>query len=172
MKILKTILKILVGLLAIILVVAAILPKEFHAGSKIEINRPSQEVFDYVKLLKNQAFYDNWSRQDPQIEKHYEGEDGTEGFTYTWKSKKVGDGKQVIRHIVEGKRIDMDIYFNGSTDANKTFIAVHPVDSTHTQVQWEIDGKIPYPFNIMSLFYDMNKDFVEGLERLKGILEK
>ncbi len=172
MKILKKVLIAILGLLAILLIVAALLPKTFHAGSEIQINRSSQEVFDYVKLLKNQAYYDNWSRQDPQIEKQYEGTDGTVGFTYTWKSKKVGDGKQVISQIEEGKRVDMDIYFNGSSEANKSFIEVIPIDVSRSKVKWEIDGKIPYPFNIMSLFYDMNKDFEEGISRLKGILEK
>jgi len=31
---------------------------------------------------------------------------------------------------------------------------------------------MPYPFNIMGLFFDMNKDFKAGLSNLKEILEK
>lgn len=172
MKFLKYLLITLLGLVAIILIVAAIAPKDFHAGSDIVINKPSQEVYDYVKLLKNQGNYDNWSRQDPNIERHYEGTDGTAGFTYTWKSKKVGDGKQVITKLEEGKRVDMDLYFNGSDDANRSFMELSPVDSSHTKVIWQIDGKMPYPFNVMGLFFDMNKDFDAGLSNLKSILEK
>ena len=171
MKFLKNLFFLILGLIALILIIAAFLPKTFHAGSEIVINKPSKEVFDYVKIIKNQANYDNWSRQDKNIIKDYQGTDGTVGFTYSWKSKKVGDGKQVITKVEEGKRVDMDIFFNGSDEANKTFIQVTPVDSLSSKVNWEIDGKIPYPFNIMSLFYDMNKDFKEGITRLKGIVE-
>ncbi len=172
MKFLKYLLFIVLGLVVIVLIVAAILPKDFHAGSEIVIKKPNQEVYDYVKLIRNQGNYDNWSRQDPNIERHYEGEDGTEGFTYTWKSKKVGDGKQVLTKLDEGKRVDMDLFFNGTGDANKSFMSTTPIDSTSTKVIWEIDGKMPYPFNIMSLFFDMNKDFDAGLSNLKEILEK
>lgn len=172
MKVLKYILFILLGLIAIILVIAAILPKDFHAGSEIVINKPRQEVFNYVKQIKLQGTYDNWSKQDPQIQKEYSGIDGTEGFTYTWKSKKVGDGKQVITKVEEGKRVDMDLFFNGADQANKSFIQVDSLAPNQSKVQWVIDGKMPYPFNLMTLCYDMNKDFDEGLKSLKLILEK
>lgn len=172
MKVLKYILFILLGLIAIILVIAAILPKDFHAGSEIVINKPRQEVFNYVKQIKMQGTYDNWSKQDPQIQKEYSGIDGTEGFTYTWKSKKVGDGKQVITKVEEGKRVDMDLFFNGADQANKSFIQVDSLAPNQSKVQWVIDGKMPYPFNLMTLCYDMNKDFDEGLKSLKLILEK
>ncbi len=84
----------------------------------------------------------------------------------------MGDGKQVLTKLDEGKRVDMDLFFNGTGDANKSFISTTPIDSTSTKVIWEIDGKMPYPFNIMSLFFDMNKDFYAGLSNLKEILEK
>ncbi|ERJ59574.1 SRPBCC family protein [Sphingobacterium paucimobilis] len=172
MKFIKYFLFTVLGLIAIILLVAAILPKNFHAGSTIVINKPSTEVFDYIKQIKKQGTYDSWSQQDPQIQKEYSGTDGTVGFTYTWKSKKVGDGKQVITKIEEGKRVDMDLFFNGSDQANKSFIQVDSLSPNQSEVHWEINGKMPYPFNLMSIFYDMSKDFDKGLATLKTILEK
>ena len=94
------------------------------------------------------------------------------GFTYTWKSKKVGDGKQVITHIEGGKRVEMDLYFNNAEEANKSFFEVDSLAPNQTKVTWQIDGKMPYPFNLVTLFYDMNKDFQKGLENLKQNLEK
>lgn len=172
MKILKYILFIVLGLIAIVLIVALIVPKTFHAGSTISINKPANEVFDYVVLLRNQGNYDNWSKQDPNIDKKYTGTDGTVGFTYEWKSKKVGDGKQVITQIDPGKKVEMNLFFNGSETANPSSFVVTPIDSISSSVAWQIDGTMPYPFNIMSLCYDMNKDFDAGLQNLKRILEK
>jgi hypothetical protein len=171
MKILKKVLITLVALLAIVLLIAAILPKTFHAGSELIINKNSDEVFNYIKQIKKQGEYDNWSRQDPNIQREYSGEDGTVGFTYTWKSDKVGNGKQVITNVLEGKRVEMDLYFNGEGQANKSFIAVDSVAQNQSKVTWEIDGKIPFPFNIFTLFYDMNEDFKEGLINMKANLE-
>ncbi|SMG10528.1 SRPBCC family protein [Sphingobacterium psychroaquaticum] len=172
MKILKYILFIVLGLIAAVLIVALIVPKTFHAGSTISINKPANEVFDYVVLLRNQGNYDNWSKQDPNIDKKYTGTDGTVGFTYEWKSKKVGDGKQVITQIDPGKKVEMNLFFNGSETANPSSFVVTPIDSVSSTVEWQIDGTMPYPFNIMSLCYDMNKDFDAGLQNLKRILEK
>lgn len=172
MKILKYILFTIIGLIALVLIVALFLPKTFHAGSQINIDRPSTEVFAYISSLKNQGNYDAWSKQDPNIEKKYSGTDGTVGFTYEWKSKNVGDGKQVITKIEPGKRIDMNLYFQGTDIANPSFMEVKELSPTQSQVTWEIDGKMPYPFNFMNLFYDMNKDFEAGLQGLKSILEQ
>lgn len=172
MKILKNILLGIIILIAIALLAALILPKTFHAGSEITVERNKQDVFNYVKQIKKQKEYDNWSRQDPNIKQEYTGEDGTVGFTYTWKSKKVGDGKQVITHIEGGKRVEMDLYFNNAEEANKSFFEVDSLAPNQTKVTWQIDGKMPYPFNLVTLFYDMNKDFQKGLENLKQNLEK
>lgn len=172
MKILKNVLIAIFALVAILLLIAAVLPKTFHAGSELIINRSSNEVFDYVKQIKKQGEYDNWSRQDPNIQKEYSGEDGTVGFMYAWKSDKVGDGKQVITNVIDGKRVEMDLYFNGEGEANKSFIAVDSIAHNQSKVSWEIDGKIPFPFNIFTLFYDMNEDFKQGLVNMKANLEQ
>ncbi|MVZ65144.1 polyketide cyclase [Sphingobacterium sp. DK4209] len=172
MKFLKYLLFIVLGLLALVLIIGLIVPKDFHAGSEIVINKPRQEVFDYVKYIKNQHKFDAWSRKDPNITQAYEGTDGTVGFIYTWKSSKVGDGKQVISKIDEGKRIDMDLYFNGSDQANKSYMAVEDAGAGQSKISWVIDGQMPYPWNVMTLFFDMSKDFDSGLSNLKEILEK
>lgn len=46
MKFLKYILFVVLGLIAIVLIIAAILPKDFHAGSEMVINKPQQEVHE------------------------------------------------------------------------------------------------------------------------------
>lgn len=172
MNILKKVLITLLILVGIVLIIAAILPKTFHAGSEIIVNKNSSEVFDYIKQIKKQGEYDNWSRQDPNIQKEYIGEDGTVGFTYLWKSDKVGNGKQVITKVEDGKLVEMNIYFNDSDEANKSFLAVDSIAPNQSKVTWEIDGKIPFPFNLFTLFYDMSQDFNEGLVRLKNNVEK
>ena len=172
MKIFKKVLLAILVLVSIVLLIASILPKTFHAGSEIMVNKNASEVFKYVKQVKKQGEYDIWSRQDPNIKKEYIGEDGTTGFTYIWKSEKVGNGKQIITKIEDGKRIEMDLFFNDSVDANKSYIAVDSIATNQSKVTWEINGKIPFPFNLFTLFYDMKNDLKQGLANLKNNLEK
>ena len=50
------------------------------------------------------------------------------------------------------------------------------VDSIHTTVKWSFTGRMPYPFNLMGLFMNMDemlgKDLSGGLANLKEVLEK
>ncbi len=172
MKIIKYVLLTLVGIVILALVVAAFLPKTFHAEGTTVINKPAQEVYDYVKYVKNQENYGVWFQMDKNMEKSFDGTDATVGFKYSWKSKEVGNGSQVISKLDNGKRVEFDLYFEDDPQPAKSFIKTDSIAPNQTKVRWVIDGKIPYPFNLMSLFYDMNKDFEQGTLNLKNVLEK
>lgn len=171
MSLLKKILLGLLGLVAVLLIIAAFLPKTFKAEGSIVINRPQQEVFDYVKYVKNQDNYGKWNLMDPEMKKTYEGTDGTVGFKYTWDGKKVGKGSQTILKISEGEEIETELDF-GFGDPAISYMIVEPVSAAETKVTWGISGNSPWPTNIMGLFYDMSGDFKEGLNNLKNVLEK
>lgn len=171
MKTLKRILLALLILIAIPLIAALFVPKEFTAGSEITVNKPKQEVFDYIKYVKNQDNFGVWQLSDPGMKKSYEGTDGTPGFRYSWEGEKTGKGTQTILSVREGERVETELDF-GFGDPAKSYFTVDEVAPGQTKVTWGISGKTDYPFNVMSLFYDMNKDFEKGLQNLKGVLEK
>lgn len=179
MKILKYILGIILVIVVIFLVVAAFTPNEYAVEREITINRPVVEVFDYVKLLKNQDNYSKWATMDTDMKKTFTGVDGTVGFVSAWESnnKDVGKGEQEIMKIDEGKRIDFELRFIEPFEANdNAFMITEAIDTTATIVKWGFDGKMDYPMNIMLLAMDMEKmlgdDLQEGLNKLKIILEE
>jgi len=172
MKFLKYTLFTLLGLIVLALIVATVLPKTFHAEGSAVINKPNAEVFNYVKHIKNQENFGVWFEQDPNIIKTSEGTDGNVGFKYSWKSEEVGNGSQVITNIAENKRVDIDLFLMDSTEPAKSFFTTEEVSAKETKVRWVVDGEMPYPFNLMSLVYDMNKDFEQGTANLKAVLEK
>lgn len=53
MKIIKTILFSILGIIALALVVALVMPKEYAVEREIVINQPKDSVFNYVLHLKN-----------------------------------------------------------------------------------------------------------------------
>jgi hypothetical protein len=172
MKILKKIVIALLVIIAIPLIAALFVSKDFQSEREIVINKPKQEVFDYIRFIKNQENFGVWYRMDPEMKKQYEGTDGTVGFTYTWDGPKMGKGKQVLTNVVEGDRIESDLFFMESKDAANAYLSVAEKSANETLVKWVISGKTPYPWNLMSLFFDMGKDFDEGLKNLKEVLEK
>src|SRR5690606_11614266 len=174
MKLLKSIVIVILVMIAIPLIVALFVPKDFNNESEIVINQPRQQVFDYVKHLKNQDHYGKWNQIDPDMKKDYEGTDGTVGFIAYWDSENsdVGKGQQKITNIVEGERIDTELLFDGWDDPmTASLITKDTEEENQTLVTWEASGRMPYPFNLMSLFYDMEEDFKEGLDNLKNVLE-
>lgn len=173
MKILKKIFIVLLTIIAIPLVVALFVPKESSSEGQIIINKPKQEVFDYIKYVKNQDNFGIWQLSDPDMKTASEGEDGFVGFKYSWDSEKLGKGAQVITNIVDGERMESDMFFYDFDDTpSKTYFTVESQSPDQTLVKWGISWTTPYPWNLMSLFYNMDKDFNKGLENLKEILEK
>lgn len=179
MKVLKGILIAVVILIGIPLVVALFVKKDYAVEREIVINKPKQEVFDYIKYMKNQDNFSKWNMMDPNSKRSYTGTDGTVGFIYAWEStnKHVGKGEQEIVKIVDGDRIDMKLRFKVPFEAqDDAYMKTEAVSPTQTKVKWGFSGSFPYPMNIMSLFFNMDKevggDLEVGLSNLKKLLEK
>jgi RimJ/RimL family protein N-acetyltransferase len=174
----KKVLYIILGIIALALVAAFIMPKDYAVEKEIVVNRPKAEVFDYLKSLKKQNDWSVWGRLDPKMQKTFSGIDGTVGFVSMWDGNDdVGKGEQEITKIEEGQRIDTELRFlkpfESTSDA---YMITEGIDSSSTRVRWGFTGKMPIPMNIMLPFMNMEesigKDFQEGLTNLKGILEK
>ena len=179
MKILKKFLLFIVAIVAMALIAALFVNKDMKAEREIVINKPKQQVFDYIKYVKNQDNFSKWNKMDPGMKKSYTGTDGTVGFSYAWDSNNddVGKGSQTITAIKDGERMDCDLHFLKPFDSKaKTYFATTAINDSTTKVTWGFDSKMPYPFNLMKLFMNMEKavgdDFSTGLSNLKAVLEK
>lgn len=172
MKYLKFFLLSVAAIIVLALIIAAIMPKAMEADKTILINKPKEAVFNYIKFLDNQRYFGEWYRMDKSLVIHSKGTDGTPGYEISWTGEKIGKGRQVIKAIKEGEKIDFELYFNESDTPAYATMTTTAVNPSQTKVRWELDGKIPYPFNIMTLFFDMGDDFEKGLQNLKEILEQ
>jgi hypothetical protein len=179
MKILKRILIVIVIIIAIPLLIALFVKSEYAVERETIIKKPKQQVFDYVKMIKNQNNYSVWNMKDPNSKMNYTGTDGTVGFISPWESdmREVGKGEQEIKQITAGARVDMELRFKKPMEmTDNAYMITEAIDSTQTKVKWGFFGKTKYPLNIMGLFMDMDKllgpDLQKGLDNLKGILEK
>ena len=179
MSVLTIILIVVAAIIVLVLLLALISKNEYAVEREVLIDRPSNEVFNYVKHLKNQDGYNKWVMLDPTMQKTYKGTDGTEGFAYAWDStnKQAGKGEQTITKIKDGERVDIQIAFIRPFEATAdSCILTQPVGDDATNVKWAFKSKMPFPMNAMLLFMDMDKllgtDLEISLNNLKGILEK
>jgi hypothetical protein len=177
MKMIVKILIVLVIIVCIVLIAALFVKKEYAVHREITINKPKQEVFDYIKHLKNQDNFSKWVMQDPGMKKDFKGTDGTVGFVYAWdsKDKNAGKGEQEIMNITEGEKMDVEVRFERPfAGIAKAPFVTESVTPNQTKVKWGLIGKSSYPMNLMNLFMDkmLGKDLETSLTNLKGILEK
>ena len=150
--------------------------KEYVVEREVTINKPKEQVFDYVKYLKNQDNYSKWVRMDPNMKKDFRGTDGTVGFVYAWDGNKdAGKGEQEIKNITQGERVDVEVRFEKPFEGIATApIITEALTENQTKVKWGMKGKSTYPMNFVNLFMDnmLGKDIETSLITLKGILEK
>lgn len=178
MNIVIIILSIIGGLVVLFLLVALFVKSEYTIGRTIIINKSRQEVFNYIKYLKNQDHFNKWVMMDPNLKKEFKGVDGTEGFIYAWEgNKRAGKGEQEIKRIAEGERMEVELRFVKPFEAvAQAPFTTESLDGNKTKLSWGMSSRMKYPMNIMLLFMDMDKllgkDLELSLSNLKGILEK
>ncbi len=179
MKILKKILTFLGIFIGLVLIAAIFVRKDYSVEREIVINKPKQQVFDYLKLLKNQDNYSKWAMMDSKMKKEYTGTDGTVGFISAWDSEndEVGSGEQEITKITEGERIDFQLRFQKPIKSSSpAYMTTESLSDSTTKVKWGMKGTMVYPTNAVLLFMDISeilgRDLTTGLTTLKGVLEK
>jgi hypothetical protein len=176
MNILITILTVIAGIVALLLIIALFSKKGYNTYREIVINVPIQTAFDYLKQIKNQDNFNKWIMVDPDMKKEFKGTDGNVGFIYAWNgNKEAGEGEQEIKAITEGKNIEMEIRFvrpfAGIAHANMT---TESLSGNQTKVSWTTASEMKYPLNIMLplIVKMLEKDMGISLTTLKNIIEK
>lgn len=169
---------ILAAIVVILLLLVAFAPKKYNVNRSITIQKPRAEVYQYLKLLRNQDHWSPWMKRDPDMKQTFTGEDGTIGFTSHWESdhKQVGSGEQEIASLEENKRIESALRFLKPWKSESMgYFGLDDADGGATQVTWGFYGTHKAPLNVMMLFMNMDKvvgkDFEEGLSSLKNVLE-
>lgn len=179
MNVLKIIGLAVVGIIVLLLIVGLLMNGKYTVEREVTINKPKQQVFDYVKYLKNQNQFSVWAKIDPGMKTEFRGEDGTVGFVSAWDSQnpKAGKGEQTILKIDEGNRIDYELHFIKPFEStDHAYMEFKAVNDSVTNVKWVFYGEMKFPMKLMLLAMNMEKmlapDLQNGLNNLKGILEK
>ncbi|MBC6998656.1 SRPBCC family protein [Cytophaga sp. FL35] len=168
---------ILLGIIALVILLALIAPKTYHVSRSVVIEKPRSEVFTYLRSLKNMDDWSPWAKKDPNMEKKITGTDGEVGAVSYWNgNKEVGEGEQEITKIVPEQRIESELRFlKPFASTSDAYLQIDEVDATNSKVTWGFSGKNKFPMSIMMLFMSMDKmvgkDFESGLSDLKSKLQ-
>lgn len=173
MDILFVLAMLLGALVIVLLIVGLFLGKSYAIERHVDINKPSEEVFTYLRHLRNQDNFSKWVRLDPAMKKKFSGVDGTVGFVYAWEgNSKAGAGEQEIKRIIDGQRLDVEVRFKRpfSGVAQTPFIT-EKLSQSRTRVRWSMHSQLRYPLNVMLLFMNMDKLLGEDMESSLSLLK-
>ena len=137
----------------------------------------ASEIFPKVGNLQGWDEWSPWAEMDPDMNKTYEGEQGTVGSSYHWTgNRKVGEGKMTMTEVVSDERVEIDLHFmKPFKSQNVTEMMLSPQGDA-TEVTWRMTGPQTLMTKMMGLIgKNMDKmvgpDFEKGLAKLKRISE-
>lgn len=178
MKFIKRFFIIIFLIVVVALIAALFMKKDYNIEREVSIDKSKNEVFTYIKHLKNQDNYSYWNKQDPNMKKGFKGTDGEVGAIASWEGNdKVGIGEQEIKAIKEGERLDFELRFKKPNEmTNNAYMLTESTGDDQTKVKWGFNGTMPYPMNIIMPFGSMDKmlgdQLQSGLNDLKSIMER
>jgi len=179
MGILTTILLVIAIIIVLIFVLASFTSNVYTIERRTTINQPSDNVFNYVKLLEHQNEYNKWVMADPNVIRAFTGIDGEKGAIVSWGSKvgQVGKGEQEITAIKPGSRIDYEIRFEKPFKGVSTaYMTTTPTSANQTAVNWVFQGKRNLVMKVFHMLFNLKKvlgnDMATSLATLKSVLEK
>lgn len=175
MSLIKKILFVLLGLIALVAIVGLVLPAHARVERSVRIGAPPAAVFDLVNGFKRFNEWSPWHKYDPAAIYTYSGPEQGVGARFEWNSRKpeVGSGSQEIIASVPGQRVRMRLQFSGQ-GAAESELRIDPAEGG-SRVTWSLDSDAGYNLfgRYAGLLLDrfVGPDYEAGLANLKALAE-
>jgi hypothetical protein len=168
-----TILLIIAGLFAALLVYASARPDRFSVQRQISIDAPPDNIFSLINEFQQWGHWSPWATIDPAMRQSFSGPSRGEGAIYEWSgNNKVGSGRMEIIESLPSSLVRIQLDFTRPFEAhNISEFALVP-DGSSTTVPWTMSGPANFVSKLMGVFVSMDrmvgKDFERGLSGLKA----
>ena len=173
----KTILILIVVLIAGVLVLASTKPDTFSVQRSTTIKAPPEKVFAVVDDFHRWTEWSPWEKLDPAMKRTLGGSPAGKGATYAWEGNgKAGQGRMEIIESVPSSKVGIQLDFIKPFEGHNIAEFTLTPQGDSTQVNWVMRGPTPFVSKLMQVFVSLDtmigKDFEEGLANLKALAEK
>lgn len=164
----------LLGIIAVLVVIAFILPKIYKVERMVYISADKGLIYNLTSNFTKWHLWVPWTKEmDSTAVFEIQGMDGQVGSIWKWKGKKMGEGTMTATDLVPGQLVAYDLSFNQGKYQSKGKVIIEEGDSC--KVSWTDEGDLGYnPLSrYMGLFMEkmMGPDFEKGLNKLKTLCE-
>ena len=166
------ILKILIGLAAIIvilLIVIALQPNKFRVERSATLAATPAALFEQVNDHRKFAAWNPWAKMDPAAVNTYSGPDSGVGAKCSWVGKKVGAGSATITESKPGELVRQRMEWLKPMQGTSTVDFTFKPQGDRTVVTWAMYGPQTFMGKAMSLV--MNCEKMCGPQFEKGLID-
>ncbi len=164
------------GLIVLLLIISAVLPKVYNIEKSVVIKKPVAEVMDKIGDLNHYSKWNPWQQSDPTAKSTISGTPKTSGHKYAWEGKKVGIGSLTLLSM-DQKHVHFELEFikPWKSKAKDNWLFEPWGDGNETKVTWQNSGDLPWPIaSLMGpmILKNLNHQFEQGLDNLKKMVEE
>lgn len=137
-----TILIVIAGFFALIIVIGIFIPSKYQFSKSIIINADKKLIFNTIDDVTTWKNWSAWSKEnDPKIEITYGEITSSTGAIMEWKGKRMGKGKMEIIKTDPYKEIVTKASFNkGIFKMDFTFL-LEEIKEKEISVKWIVSGR-------------------------------
>jgi len=173
----KTILIVVVVLIAAILVYAATMPDDFRVQRTTSIKASPEKIFALINDLHRWDSWSPWEKMDPAMQRTFSGATAGKGAVYAWQgNSKVGEGRMEIADASPPSRVTIKLDFIKPIEGHNTAEFTLDPKGDSTNVTWSMYGPSAYIAKVIGVFASMDKmigkDFETGLANMKAVAER
>jgi len=170
-----------IGILLLIIVAGVVIlgliaPKDITVERSVTINAPKAVVADQMLQYKNFHNWSPWQDLDPNMKSEIIGPERTAGTKYVWKgTKKVGSGEMIVREA-RGDELQYTLNFKEPWESKADgHWSVEDAGNGQSKAIWNFTTHSSFPMNGIMMAMGMKKylasDFDKGLNKLKAYSE-
>ena len=173
----KTILIVVVVLIAAILVYAATMPDDFRVQRTTSIKASPEKIFALINDLHRWDSWSPWEKMDPAMQRTFSGATAGKGAVYAWQgNSKVGEGRMEIADTSPPSRVMIKLDFIKPIEGHNTAEFTLDPKGDSTNVTWSMYGPSAYIAKVIGVFASMDKmigkEFENGLANMKAVAER
>lgn len=171
-KVLRFIGILLLIIIAGVLILGLIAPKETASERSMLVNAPQNIVADYMFHYKNFNDWSPWAKLDTAMTTEIIGEDNAVGTKYQWKGNdKVGVGELTTKDLKDNEMYYTMVFKEPWESTAEGYWKLQDAGNGQTKVLWGFSSPASFPMNGIMMLMGMKKmledDFDKGLATLK-----
>ena len=175
MKVLKYILFVLLGIVALVLIIPVFMSSTYHVERSIEITAPDSLVFAILSDYGMRGSWDPWLEMEPNAKVTYSEPSSGVGATYEWQGEVLGSGSMRMLETVPYKSIKSELKFISPQEGQGIVTWMLDGHDGVVKAAWSIDGDLDYPVGrLLGPMMDgwLGPDLEKGLNNLKKLCEE